>query len=291
MAALNMFSLAAGLKANFRKSKFLPLKVKDWHSLLWPGMLISSKEIVRHLGYPLAWHTSSTKQAEWVMQRIRQKIHYWKLSTWPLHVRLRIVQSVLIAYIQFFLPLLHWPKHQIDIFMLEIMEHFWRTQSCKKGLRLLSLSKICTPKKNGGLNILNIHVHALVRKATLLPTFILQYQPWSQMMAFMSSKIKTSSYGNWHFLAWEVTFGKVQGYILRCPYTSHLLSDWKLVTKHAVWRGQPGPQGNSLRIENLPISPIPPLLQDQRYLDWLVMGVPLMQITAKHVYSKMQPSP
>lgn len=239
--------------------------------------------------------------------------------------------------------------------MSEIMEHFWRTQSCKKGLRLLSLSKICTPKKNGGLNILNIHVHALARKATLLPTFILQYQPWSQMMAFMSSKIKTSSYGNWHFLAWEVTFGKVQGYIPGYPYTSHLLSDWKLVTKHAVWRGRPGPQGNSLRIENihwsaifsvaleprksyfvsrkniitigdvvddhgmvisfpnavarfgiglhyrslwhliqnmlLPISPIPPLLQDQRYLDWLVMGVPLMQIAAKHVYSKMQPSP
>lgn len=124
---------------------FRSLTSQQWHALLWPDQIITSQEIVRHLGYPLGWNISSRDATDWVLQKFKKKISYWKLPTWPLHVRMRIVQSILIAYLEFFLP--------IDDFMALLMHALWQTCSSKKGLYLLKAAKTCSPKTHGGLNI------------------------------------------------------------------------------------------------------------------------------------------
>ena len=86
---------------------------------------------------------------QWFMPKLNRKIDYWQLSTWPLHVRLRIVQAIVMAYIQFFLPLIMWRKADIDQFMSLAMAIVWKTQHRKKGLRLLSMPKIYSPKMHG----------------------------------------------------------------------------------------------------------------------------------------------
>ncbi|MCO5603297.1 hypothetical protein L7F22_057446 [Adiantum nelumboides] len=197
MEALELFGLAAGLKVNFRKSKLLPLCSCDWHSLLWPGEFVPPNVITRHLGYPIGWNVTHKQKVDSVMYRLNTKLHYWKLSTWPLHVSLRIVQSILMAYVQFFLPLLHWPRHCLDSLMSTILTHLWRTHAHKKGLRLMSMAKLCTLRRFGGLNILDLRRQVLARKAILLPTLMQLSQPWTLMFAYLSQHVVTSSFGHW----------------------------------------------------------------------------------------------
>ncbi|MCO5584508.1 hypothetical protein L7F22_038436 [Adiantum nelumboides] len=87
MKILSDFGLAAGLHINFKKSILLPLNSCDWHSVLWLGQLLSPHDVIRHLGYPIGWFITMKQQMEWVIAKLTQKLRYWKLSTWPLHVR------------------------------------------------------------------------------------------------------------------------------------------------------------------------------------------------------------
>ena len=127
--------------------------------------------MVRHLGYPLGWNAIGKRKVEWVLQKVRQKLSYWKIVTWSLYVRLRIAQSIFMAYMQYYLIMIDWPKHMIQKINSEIISNFWCSKQSHRGIRLLSLEKICTPLLSGGLNFLNFHVHMLGRKATLLPKF------------------------------------------------------------------------------------------------------------------------
>ena len=195
MDALKLYGLAAGLQVNFKKSKLLPLTPYSWHQLLWPGQIVSPNEIVRHLGYPLGWNATGKRKAEWVLQKVRQKLSYWKIATWPLHVRLRIVQSIFMAYMQYYLIMIDWPKHMIQKINSEIISNFWCSKQSHRGIRLLSLEKICTPRLSGGLNFLNLHLHMLARKATLLPKFAEKTLPWARMLFDMFDHLTTKSFG------------------------------------------------------------------------------------------------
>ena len=73
---------------------------------IWmPGGTIPKgpNEMGRHLGYPLGWNATGKRKVEWVLEKVRQKLSYWKIATWPLHVRLRIVKSIFMAYMQYYL--------------------------------------------------------------------------------------------------------------------------------------------------------------------------------------------
>ena len=119
------------------------------------------------------------------------------LSTWPLHVRLLIVQSIIMAYVQFYLPLLHWSFKHLASYTSQAMEIFWKTKSHKKALRLLPMQSVCSPKTHGGLNILNLQFHMLARKSTMISDFFQQKQPWAIMLAAMCGNMKSHAYGDW----------------------------------------------------------------------------------------------
>ncbi|MCO5547390.1 hypothetical protein L7F22_000839 [Adiantum nelumboides] len=250
--ALHIYGLAAGLQVNIRKSKLFSLCQMDCHSVLWPGEIVKPDQIVRHLGYPLAWSVHNAILLDWVENKLRSKLHYWKLSTWSLHVRLRIVQSILVAYVQFFLPMLHWPPRRLRTLMSRILEHSWSTTSWKKGLRLLPMDKLCTPKRCGGLNILHLGSHVMARKATLLLVLVEQRQPWTQMLAYLcSNAVSTLTFGHWQPSYWDVIFGEFEATIPGCSFTSSLVADWKLITRDLLWHGRDEACGNSLRLESL----------------------------------------
>ncbi|MCO5586233.1 hypothetical protein L7F22_040172 [Adiantum nelumboides] len=251
MKILLDFGLAAGLHINFKKSILLPLNSCDWQSVLWPGQLLSPHDVIRHLGYPIGWFITAKQQMEWVAAKLTQKLRYWKLSTWPLHVRLRIVQSIVMAHIQFYLPLLSWTHKDISAFMSQAMELLWKTHPKRKALRLLRMQSTCTPRSHGGLNILNIHFHLLTRKATLLADVFAQVQPWSRMLATMCSSMNTKAYGNWITHQWEVVLGCFEGTIPGCPHSTRLILDWKHVLSQIKWSGRSSLDGNSLRKESL----------------------------------------
>ena len=122
-------------------------------------------------------------------------------------LRLRIVQSIVMAYVQFFLPLLVWRKIDIDNFMSSALELLWKSKHHSKGIRILSRMKICSPKMHGGLNILDICYHVLARKSSMLLIFLEQKQPWTHMLVAMCDSITTIAYGKWHVPFWDIVMG------------------------------------------------------------------------------------
>ena len=107
MDYLSLYELATSLHVNFEKSKLIALKQTDWHAIFWPREILDSQAVVRHPGYPIRWTVTRKQQLKWVFDKLHDKLHYWKIATWPLHVHLRIVQSIIMAYVRFCLPLLH----------------------------------------------------------------------------------------------------------------------------------------------------------------------------------------
>ena len=87
MDGFKLYALVVGLHVNFSKSKLLPLTPHSWHQLLWPGQVVSTNEMVRHRGYLLGWNGTGKGKVEWIMQKLRQKLSYWRIATWPLHVK------------------------------------------------------------------------------------------------------------------------------------------------------------------------------------------------------------
>ena len=125
MDALKLYGLVVGLHVNFNKSKLLPLTPCSRHQLLWMGWVVSPNEMVRHLGYPLGWNATRKRKVEWVLHKVRQKLSYWKIATWSLHVRLQMVQSIFMAYMQYYLIMIDWLKQMIENINSEIISKFW----------------------------------------------------------------------------------------------------------------------------------------------------------------------
>lgn len=108
MGKLSLFSLAVGLNLNIDKSTLIDLSATRFDSLIWQGKRLSTGHVFRHLGYPIGVNVSNKMLIDWVIERVRGKILYWKSDEWPLHVRLWIIQSILISYFLYYLPLLDW---------------------------------------------------------------------------------------------------------------------------------------------------------------------------------------
>lgn len=112
------------------------------------------------------------------MTKVKWKIDYLHLSTWPLHVRLWIVHSIIMDVIQLFLSLLIWNEKSLQTFISSIIEMLWQTSSSREALRLSKMEHIRTPKLHGGLKILEGHYNKLTRGSTVILTFFEQSQPW-----------------------------------------------------------------------------------------------------------------
>ena len=119
--------------------------------------------------------------------------------------------------------------------MSKAMDMLGKKKASKKAFKLLKMEYICSPKKSGGLNVLNIHYHALCRKMSLLLTFLRQEQPWTKILSYMCQTMQTHSYGKWEVDIWELLIGKFMGKIPGCPFALTLIQDWKEVLSNVKW--------------------------------------------------------
>ena len=116
-----------------------------------------------HLGYPFGVEVSHVKLIEWVSKRLEDKFMYWRSQFWPFHVRLKVVQSIMISVVSYYLPLLTWSKKA-----LEMVSHSMRMLVCKRkgksALLWLAWDHVCTLKRHGGASILSLYEHMVARR-------------------------------------------------------------------------------------------------------------------------------
>ena len=75
-------------------------------------------------------------------------------------------------------------------------------------------------------------------KATLLPKFAEKTLPWARMLSYMFDNLKTKSFRSWDTNHSDVVFGKLDGLIKGCSFSSKLLKHWKEVLHHIKWSGR-----------------------------------------------------
>ena len=77
--------------------------------------------------------------------------------------------------------------------------------------------------------MLDLKVHMLSRKVTLLSTLMEHIVPW---MAHLSMYPQSSTFGVWRITYWEYVFGKFDGTIKGCRLTTRFVEDWKIALQH-----------------------------------------------------------
>ena len=108
---------------------------------------------------------------------------YWKSQLWPFHVRLKVVQCILIPMLLYFLPLLPWSKKALQDMLQPIRFMLWRKGEMM-GVTWISWDHLATPKRLGGAAILNLEKHLMARRFALLRDICQQDQPWISMMQY-----------------------------------------------------------------------------------------------------------
>lgn len=107
LSYLGLLSLAAGMNLNMHKSVLIDLTVGKFDALIWPRQRILKGNVFKYLGYPMGVDVTNQQLLKWVMDKVNTKIVAWYCDEWPLHVRLRILQSILIPYLLYYLSLLN----------------------------------------------------------------------------------------------------------------------------------------------------------------------------------------
>ena len=73
-------------------------------------LVVNRGEICFHLGYPIGVDASNVKLVDWASRQFEDKFKYYKSQMWPFHVRLKVVQPIMIPILSYYLPLLPWSK-------------------------------------------------------------------------------------------------------------------------------------------------------------------------------------
>ena len=58
----------------------------------------------------LSGHLKSVRLSEWISKKLEDKFMHWRFRVWPFHVRLKVVQFVMVSMVLYYLPSLQWFK-------------------------------------------------------------------------------------------------------------------------------------------------------------------------------------
>ncbi|KAH6558348.1 hypothetical protein KP509_1Z068400 [Ceratopteris richardii] len=164
---------------NMKKSAIVNISEQQFQSLKWEGPRFEKGIIFRHLGYPLAW----------VLCRVKCKMEKWNAAQWPLHVRIKIVQTFLQSYIMYYLLLMDWKKSQLQAFDRLLKNFLWNKKH-SRALVLSSWQYVCQPRDKGGLGFLNLHLHLIARRAAFVMRITSSYKPlWTPIFGTSSHTI------------------------------------------------------------------------------------------------------
>ena len=229
MEVWKLVALATGLKINMQKSVLISCIERNLEELEWVGPVLEKGMICRHLGYPIGNEITSEKLVGWIDQRIQEKFVYWKSRMWPFHVKLKVVQSIMIPMVSYFLPLLPWSKKHIDKVSKSMRFLLWKRKD-KKGIAWMAWDHICTPKRLGGAALLNLYEHMVARRFTFLKSMFEGNQPWTEIMVFYLEKKgiklgRTKVTTSW----WNVVNCDVKVTGLGSRIANHLVNSWQSI--------------------------------------------------------------
>ena len=227
MQVWDQFALASGLYINWRKSRLISCTESDLECLGWRGSVITRGSIYRHLGYPMDVDVSHVQLIDWIGSKLKDKFLYWKTQLWPFHVRLKVVQCILIPMLLYFLPLLPWTKKTLQNILQPIRFMLWRKGEMK-GVTWISWDHLATPKRLGGAGILNLEMHLMARRFALLRDVCQQDQPWISMMQYFIEHEglvhgKTKIRASW----WSLLNGSIPLKIRHSICVQHLVRSWQ----------------------------------------------------------------
>ena len=105
---------------------------------------------------------------EWMCSKLRDKFMYWKSqSCRSFHVRLKVVQCIMETVILYYLPLLPWTKKALHSILQPLQYLLWKKRD-KMGITWVAWNHLATPKRLGGVGILNLSKHMMARRFSLL---------------------------------------------------------------------------------------------------------------------------
>ena len=188
MEVWNVFALASGLHINMRKSMLIRCTESDLVDLGWCGQILDRGNVCRHLGYPIGVDISTSQSLNWISGTILDKFMYWKSQAWPFSTRLKVVQAIMIPMISYFLPLLPWTKKSLDRLARSLKYTLWKKES-RLGMSWVSWNNICTPKRLGGVALLNLEDHMVARRFNLLKGMCIGTQPWAEIIRYFVEKV------------------------------------------------------------------------------------------------------
>ncbi|KAH7447960.1 hypothetical protein KP509_01G129500 [Ceratopteris richardii] len=143
--SLALVSEAFVLRINMKKSTIINIFAPHFQSLKWDGPKIERGIIFRHLGYPVGIRVPAKDRMDWVLHRIKGKMDKLFSSQWPLHARIRIVQTFMQPYIMYYLLLMDWKKNHLHAFDRLVKNFLWNKKHTR-ALVLLSWEYVCQPR-------------------------------------------------------------------------------------------------------------------------------------------------
>ncbi|MCO5600621.1 hypothetical protein L7F22_054736 [Adiantum nelumboides] len=237
MAAGSLFAKACGLHINPHKSGLLSCTESDLLAFGWQGRVVPCGTIVRHLGYPIEVDVSNKQLLEWISGHIGDKFMYWKSQAWPFHIRLKVAQIIMLAMLSYFLPLLPWSKKALTALTQPIRFMLWKKKGNVPGLTWVSWKHITCPKRLGGAALLDVWIHLLARRWSLLQAMCIDSQPWIDMSIALLENVgiwygKTRIAVSW----WDVVNGSQPVRVSTSPLLDHLVKSWQEVLGYTSWR-------------------------------------------------------
>jgi len=201
------FEELSGLKANPSKSSIflasVPVAVKQ--PILEILHMPEGSLPVRYLGVPLVTKRLSSSDCECLVNRITARIDSWLVKNLSFAGRLQLLSSVLLSMQVFWAKVFIMPKRVIHLIEQKLNRFLWSGSDSKAHAKV-AWSKVCLPKREGGLGIKDIaiwnqasmlnHVWNLFSKAGSLWVAWTEAN-WLKGRSFWTVPIPTSCSWSW----------------------------------------------------------------------------------------------
>ena len=124
---LQGFSSASRSKCSIDKSRLILLtEGADFYPSSWIGEVISKGHVVRHLGVPLGVGITHKQAFDWVKLKVSQKIQHWQWMLLPMEGRIKVINSIIIPYVQYALPLMKLSTTKWEEILSPIKSFLWK---------------------------------------------------------------------------------------------------------------------------------------------------------------------
>lgn len=167
---IDRFANASGLKVNLQKSQVFFCGVND----LLKGILLRQLGFsegmlpIKYLGLPLIASKLSLIDCEPIMERIRKKIGSWSAKLLSYAGRVILIKSVLFHFQVYWSNVVLLPKGVIKQIEGLYMRYLWSGSSSYSNKAMVAWERVCLPRKEGGLGILQIQAWNKAAFAKLL---------------------------------------------------------------------------------------------------------------------------